>query len=231
MVQYNLHYLVKKNAHSNSSHFKWSNKNYTTHLFLTGAGMFSLIIALFNFKLHHYLLLLVFGIITLLYSLPVLPLANKKRLKDFGILKIIMLVLLWTLVTVWFPVDQVNIKDTSFILIFIRRFIFLFALCLVFDIRDIEIDTIEKIKTIPIIIGVTKTYILSYILLSLFILISLIQHLQVHDPGQLNAMMLSAGATFVMIEYIKKNKSDITYLACIDGMMLLQAMLVIIGSI
>jgi len=231
LVQYNLHYLIKRSALSDSASFKWSKKNAHTHLVIIGAGLLLIITGLFSFELHHFIFLFILGIITLLYSLPVLPFTYKKRLKDFGILKIITLVLLWTVITVWFPVDQLNYADSAFFLIFVRRFIFLFALCLVFDIRDIEIDTKENIRTIPVIIGVKKTYILDYVLLCIFILLTLIQYLQTPDLGQLNAMIISAGATFFMIEYIKKNKSDIAYLACIDGMMLLQALLVIIGSI
>lgn len=231
MVQYNLHYLVKKTSHSNSSHFEWSKKNRFTHLLLAGAGMALLIIGVFSFELHHFIFLLVLGAITLLYSLPLLPFASKRRLKDFGILKISTLVVLWTVITVWFPIDQVTTAEKPFALIFIRRFIFLFALCLVFDIRDFDIDTRENIRTIPVIIGIKNTYILHYILLAAFVLLSILEYLQLPDTGRLNAMLLSAAATVVVVKYIKRNNSDIAYLACLDGMMLLQALLIIIGSI
>jgi hypothetical protein len=47
----------------------------------------------------------------------------------------------------------------------------------------------------------------------------------------MNAMLISTIATAFILNFSKKNNSDIVYLACIDGMMLLQAGLVIIGSI
>lgn len=231
MVQYNLHYLVKKTSHANSSHFEWSKKNRHIHLFLTIVGLVLLTTGVFSFALNHFNFLLILGIITILYSLPLLPFTNKKRLKDFGVLKIFTLVLLWTVITVWFPLDQLNSTGKSFILIFIRRFIFLFALCLVFDLRDFSIDTKERRRTVPVILGIKKTYVLNYFLLGIFVLLSLIQYALMPDIGHLNAMILSAAATFVMIQYVKKNKSDIAYLACLDGMMLLQSLLVIIGSI
>ena len=231
LVQYNLHYLAKKTALPNSMRFRWSKKNSQAHKVLAAAGLILLVAGLFSFQLHHFIFLLFLGIITALYSLPVLPFTNRKRLKDFGILKILTLVMLWTFVTVWFPVSQVYYTDVSFLLIFFRRFIFIFVLCLVFDIRDIEIDSKENRRTIPVITGTKTAYIICYILLVVFILLSLIQYLKIPDIGQLNAMGISAAATFVMIEYTKKNKSDIAYLGCIDGMMLLQAVLVVIGSI
>lgn len=231
MVQYNLHYLIKKTSHINSSHFEWSAKNRKTHLVLICAGLLFVIAGFLNFKLNHFILLVILVIITLIYSIPVLPSGNKKRLKDYGILKIITLVLLWTVITVWFPADQIHHNGKQIVLFFIRRFVFLFALCLVFDLRDIDIDTKEDIKTVPVIIGVKQTHSLINVFLVVFILLTLIQFVQTSDVSGLNAMILSAAATFVTIEYVKKNRSDIAYLACIDGMMLLQTLLVIISSI
>jgi len=231
LVQYNLHYLAKKSALPDSMRFQWSKKNRVTHQALACTGLILIIAGLFTFQLRHFIFLLLLGVITLSYSQPVMPFATKKRLKDFGILKIITITLLWTLVTVWFPVSQAYYTDVSFLLIFLRRFIFIFVLCLVFDIRDTEIDSRENRRTIPVVTGIKKAYIVCYILLVVFVLLSLIQFVKIPDIGQVNAMLISAAATFAMIEYTKKNKSDIAYLAGIDGMMLLQALLVIIGSI
>jgi 4-hydroxybenzoate polyprenyltransferase len=231
LVQYNLHYMVKKTAIQGSTRFQWSKRNVNVHKILAGIGLILIIAGLFSFQLRHFIFLLLLGFITLLYSLPVLPFKTRKRLKDFGILKIITITLLWTTVTVWFPVSQALYTDISFLLIFFRRFIFIFILCLVFDIRDTEIDSRENRRTIPVIIGAKKSYLLCYILLILFVALSVVQYINIPDIVQLNAMLLSAGATFIMIEYTKRNTSDIAYLASIDGMMLLQAALVMIGSI
>lgn len=231
LVQYNLHYLVKTSALPGSARFKWSQKNAHTHLTVIAAGVLLIITGLFTFQLRHFIFLCILGLITFLYSFPVLPFTAKRRIKDFGVLKITTLVMLWTLVTVWLPVNQAYYADSSFLLIFFRRFIFIFILCLVFDIRDVEIDGKENIRTIPVIAGVKNTYLICYILLIAFILLSLIQYIETRGTAELYAMVISALITFVAIEYTKKNKSDIVYLASIDGMMLVQALLVITGSI
>src|SRR4029079_1998100 len=127
--------------------------------------------------------------------------------------------------------DQSFYGDLSFQLIFVRRFIFIFVLCLMFDIRDVEVDRKENIRTIPVTVGTRRAYQICYILLGIFILISLLQFMRLQNFIQLNAMILSATATILMIGYSKKNNSDFVYLACIDGMMLLQALLVMIGWI
>ena len=227
LVQYNLHYFFKTTAITNSGRLAWSLKNKSIHKILIAAGAALVIYSLFSFRLHHFIILLVFGAIAFLYSFPFLPFANKKRIKDFGLMKIITLALLWTLVTVWFPVDQTNFSETSFQLIFLRRFIFIFILCLLFDTRDIEIDTKERISTLPVMAGIKTSYLLCYLLLIIFAALSVIQFIYLPDPIQLAAMLISALATAITIEYSKKNNSDVVYLACIDGMMLLQALLVI----
>ena len=230
LLQYNLHYLLKKSAVKDSDRLAWSQKNNPTHWLLICVALILITVSLFTFHLRHFVFLLIIGGISFLYSVPVLPF-KRKRIKDFGLLKILTITLLWTLVTVWFPIEQIFYGDLSFQLIFVRRFIFIFILCLMFDIRDVEIDRKENIKTLPVITGVRRAYQVGYILLVIFILLSVIQTIVIHNIAQLSAMIISAVATFLMIQYSKKNNTDFVYLAGIDGMMLLQALLVIIGTI
>lgn len=231
LVQYNLHYFFKTTAVINSKRLAWSLKNKSIHKFLIVFGLILITYSLFSFQLRHFIILLILGALAFLYSFPLLPFSNKKRIKDFGLLKIITLALLWTLVTVWFPVDQINVSGLSFQLIFIRRFIFIFILCLLFDIRDTEVDRKQNIATLAVKLGIKKSLLLCYLLLLIFIALSVIQFLYIPDWIQLSAMLLSAAATGFTIEQSKKNDSDVVYLACIDGMMFLQAALVIFASL
>jgi 4-hydroxybenzoate polyprenyltransferase len=231
LVQYNLHYLFKTTAVVNSQRLAWSLINKGVHKILISFGAALIIYSLFSFRFHHLIILLIFGAISILYSFPWLPFTNKKKIKDYGFLKIVTLSLLWTLVTVWFPVVEVDVSGLSFQLIFLRRFIFIFILCLLFDIRDTEIDRNENIATLSVMFGVKNCYVLCYFLLAVFAGLSVIQFIYSHDAMQLIAMLISALASFIVIQISKKNNSDVVYLACIDGMMLLQAGLVIFASI
>lgn len=226
MVQYNLHYLVKTSAVKNSRRLAWSLQNKSVHKILFAAGCVLILISLFSFHLHHFFILLVLGAIAFLYSFPALPLTNGKRIKDYGFLKIITLALLWTIVTVWFPVSDRAINATSFLFVFGKRFVFMFVLCLLFDMRDIEIDRHENIKTLAVILGKQKSYVTAYAGLLVFFLMSLLQYIYWDDSGVFIAMCISAAATFLTVEFTKKTNSDFVYLAGIDGMMLLQALLV-----
>ncbi|MEP7253241.1 MAG: UbiA family prenyltransferase [Ginsengibacter sp.] len=226
IVQYNLHYLVKKTAINNSQRLTWSLQNKNIHLVLFALGCIFIIISLFSFQLRHFIILLVLGAIAFLYSFPALPFGKRRRIKDYGFLKIITLALLWTLVTVWFPVSDMHIDKALYIFIFVKRFVFMFVLCLLFDIRDIEIDREENIRTLPVVAGKKIAYNIALGALFIFLLLSFLQYLYFHETGAFIAMVLSALATLFVIEVSKKINSDFFYLAGIDGMMLLQAVLV-----
>jgi 4-hydroxybenzoate polyprenyltransferase len=226
LTQYNLHYLVKTTAVKNSERLAWSLKNKMVHKVVLGTGIGLILFSFLSFRLHHFMVLGILAAIAFLYSFPVIPFWRKKRIKDFGFLKILTLALLWTFVTVWFPVNNLFFEKNIFIFIFLKRFVFLFVLCLLFDIRDIEIDRKENIVTLPVFLGKKKSYYIAYIFLIVFIILSLIQFFYFNDTGVLIAMLLSAAATFFVVEHTKKANSDFVYLAGIDGMMLLQAMLV-----
>ena len=231
LVQYNFHYFIKKNANTGSKRLNWSARNIHIHKILLGIGCLFILGSLFTLHLKHYFLLGILGFISILYSSPFLPFPRRKRIKDFGLLKILTLSLFWTLVTVWLPIVETKFHILSFQLIFIRRFIFLFILCLLFDMRDIDVDSKENINTLPIILGIKKTYLLANTLVFVFMLLSVIEYLQLSDMGQLLAMLLSGVATFLVIYNSRNNKNDIYYLGIVDGMMLLQAALVIAGEL
>src|SRR5690606_14002425 len=99
-----------------------------------------------SFHLEHFVILALLGCIAVLYSFPFLPFGKKRRIKDYGFLKIITLALLWTLVTVWFPANRWEIDHGLFTLVLAKRFVFMFVLCLMFDVRDIPIDSKEHIN-------------------------------------------------------------------------------------
>ena len=224
LVQYNLHYLVKTEAVKDSARLSWSLKNKNVHVILVAIGVILIIYSLFSFRIRHYVILLVMGMIALIYSFPVLP--GRKRIKDFGLLKILTLALLWTLVTVWFPVVNLSFYNGLFWFIFFKRFIFMFVLCLLFDMRDAEIDRDHNIHTIAVRVGLRNSYYISYFTLGLFAILCLVQFYFFGDAPVLFATLISAVATFITIEFTKTIRSDFIYLAGIDGMMLLQASLI-----
>jgi len=231
LAQYNLHYFAKTVAVTGSQRQAWSQNKKQLHLILLILGGALILFSFFSFHLKHFIILGCLGAISFLYSFPFLPFEKKRRIKDYGLLKILTITLLWTLVTVWFPVNSMSVANELFLLIFFKRFVFMFVLCLLFDVRDMEIDSSDNINTLAVMIGKKRSYFLSYTLLFIFVVLSFVQYFYLPQTGFLIAMLISAAATFLTIELTKKTNSDYIFLAGIDGMMLLQAILVFLFSL
>lgn len=229
LTQYNLHYVTKTSAIDGSRRLQWSLKNRKTHFLLLGIGVIMIIYSLFGFSLYHFGVLILLGGIAFFYSFPMLFLG--KRIKDFGILKILTLVLLWTLVTVWFPANRMGYDPAEFAFIFFRRFVFMFVLCLLFDIKDGPVDRLQGIRTLGVMLSKKSAHLLCYALLTLFVLMSLGHYLFAPGDGFFLAMLLSAIATGYIVYATRNNNSDVLYLAGVDGMMLLQFLLVYVFSL
>lgn len=228
--QYNIHYYIKRSANPDSDRFFWSIQHRKIHLIFNCIGAVGLIIGLTGLKPKNYMVLAIIAIITILYSFPFLPFKHKKRLKDFGLIKIIVLAYIWTLITVWFPTVTLMEITKGFEVVFLQRFVFIFILCMAFDIRDIKSDSGENIHTVPVFLGEKRSYVLVNILLLVFLILSFLHFRITHHFMQFNAMVLSALGTYFVIDHAKRLRSDLYYLAVVDGMMMLQPILVMVGS-
>lgn len=229
--QYNIHYYIKRSAGPSSDRFAWSRQHRHVHLALNIVGAAGLLGGLFHLQPRHFMVLGIIAVLTVLYSFPFLPFERKKRLKDFGLLKILVLTYVWTLITVWFPVVSLSRITADFRLVFIHRFIFMFALCLAFDIRDREADAADGIGTIPVRLGRRRSFMISYATLAVFAVLTLLLFRSTGNLPQLHALLLSTAATAFVVGFAKRRDTDMYYLACIDGMMLLQAILVGLSAV
>lgn len=102
-----------------------------------------------------FLLLLVsavFGLLTILYAFPVFRNRNLRSLQGT---KIFIIALVWAGATVVLPLfNQVGINESDLWLEFLQRFLFVVALTLPFEIRDLKYDEPE-LATLPQVLGIT----------------------------------------------------------------------------
>ena len=101
-----------------------------------------------------YYPLLFMGLISIAYSLPV----YKKqgiwlRLRDMPFIKIFIIAFVWAIVTSLFPMQVSDVPINW--LVVIERFLFVFAITIPFDIRDLRFDA-ENLNTIPQVFGIKK---------------------------------------------------------------------------
>jgi 1,4-dihydroxy-2-naphthoate octaprenyltransferase len=170
----------------------------------------------------------VLAVLSFAYSLPILPLKNKRRLKDFGWVKILVLTLVWTIVTSVLPMLYWDVSLSAYPFEILIRFVFLFTLCVAFDIRDMQTDLEAGIATLPNLIGVKNSYRLMDVALVLFVLLSIIQYIRYPIAGRLAGEVITALATKLVINHSKTHSSDRVYLGLVDGMMLLYGLLMLL---
>lgn len=228
LLVYNVHYLIKKSTIELSDQYAWVQQNrYWNYAFLAIGLMMSLI---FVFQLPQSLwsIILLLAVLSFAYSLPFLPFKNKHRLKDFGWLKIFVLSTVWTVVTTILPI----LYHQQFMMFYpfeiILRFVFVFILCLAFDIRDRAVDLEAGIFTIPNKIGLLNTYVLITLMCLVYIVIAIVQYFRFGIVDRLVIHVLTAIVTFTAVHYVRKHPSDRNYMLFIDGQMLLNGFLLLL---
>lgn len=168
------------------------------------------------------------GVFAFAYYLPLLPFKNKKRLRDIGWLKIAVLAGVWTTATAILPIIYLQKNITAYPVEILLRFVFIFALCVVFDIRDMRTDLQNNIHTLPNKVGLRNSYRLINTALVLFAVLSIIQYTRYPLQARVAGALLTALITWLVVYYIRRQPSDRAYLLLADGVMFFYALMVII---
>ena len=123
------------------------------------------------FKWYALLVMVPFFILTFLYVKPSIFKSDLKALRAVPVFKILNISFCWAGVTVLFPlVQEFGVPDKLVWVEFFERFLFVIALTIPFDIRDVKIDS-ESMQTIPQIIGVKGAKWLAILFLCLILLL------------------------------------------------------------
>ncbi|WP_054851821.1 hypothetical protein [Olleya sp. ITB9] len=133
-----------------------------------------LLMCFFTLKLQEETLIIIaiFAVITFLYAIPFLPktwyLDTQQNLRDISGLKVYVIALVWSGVTVVLPLVNNKVAFSETVIITVaQHFVFVMALMLPFEIRDLRYDSI-KLATIPQKIGIKRTKVVGFGLVLLF---------------------------------------------------------------
>ncbi len=172
--------------------------------------------------------LLPLGVASIGYSLPVIwGRSGPYRLKDIAGLKIFLIAFVWTGATAFLP--AVEIYDDPFrpavAALCLERALFVFAITLPFDIRDMTRDRTADIWTIPLMIGRSRTRTLALAALGVFAL-CVVLHYGVSLTSSTLPLAISAAVTGWLLWRADRQHDELYYVGKLDGMMALQAALV-----
>lgn len=186
-------------------------------------------------KLQPGLLILFFiiGFISFSYSVPLIAWkGQRRRTREFFILKLSAISLCWAIMAVLIPLAEAGIYVEALILClqFIFVSLFIFALCIPFEIRDLQLERLRGLRTIPVVLGIRKARLLGFLALGIGMAILFYFRLYglISLPTML-AMQFVSVVAILLVVYSKDEPSDIYCKFYIDGMMILQFLLVFVS--
>ena len=180
----------------------------------------------FHLSFYVQVIVVLPGFFSLAYVLPFF--GKRKRLRDFNQIKIYLVAFVWAWVTVVLPAAEADITFCwSMSGMFLERALFVFAITLPFDIRDLKVDGHSEVTTIPAVIGVEKTKNLALGLLAMGLLLVLINgYLGFYSIDVVIGLMISFISTGFLIHLTSVERHDYFYSGLMDGTMVFQGVLI-----
>ncbi|MCC6865630.1 MAG: UbiA family prenyltransferase [Ignavibacteria bacterium] len=228
LTSYSFHWLLPSGHRELSPRDIWSKKYRLLLLLLLVLGSAGTIYSMFILK-EHLLKLIPLIFLTFLYSSGKLPKGPFLYLRKYFFGKTIYLSIMWALVTVYLPLAFSNLQwDISSYLFFVNRFTMLFAICILFDLRDKEADTLIGIKSLITTLSYRGIKILFYT--SLIISAACVVVLFTKGTGLTDTiiMLLPAVLSAAGYQYSLKTRSDLWFYLYLDGLMMLSGIISIL---
>lgn len=230
LLEYNIHRFVtvvtNPEALSSPKH-KWVKQHLKLFYLLVVLSVIGFLIAVVLAKNTVLMTFIPIGILTLFYSLPFFKSRkNIFRLREIPFLKIFIISFVWSAVTVLLPIIQSgrSYPLQHVLAILAERFVFVFAITIPFDIRDIQADSGAGLKTIPIITGEKRALLLANISMFLFLVLVFFHYYRF--TFVLIAFIISFISTLVFINNSRLKNLRYYHYFILDGTMLLQGLLV-----
>ena len=160
-----------------------------------------------NFNLHSIIILFPFFFMTLFYVVPLFKIGKIEiSFRNFPAIKIFSIVIAWVGITVFFPLFEVGYQFNFNVYVeFVQRLLFLIALILPFDIRDVNVDS-KLLKTIPQLLGVTTSKIVGYVLLIVFVVLEFSKEENVNSEIYSTVIIALVTIVFLRFSYPEKKR-------------------------
>ena len=178
LALYNFSMILAKPQHPETSPYRrvrWVFRHERSLWVWTGVAL--AITLVLGLKLHtpSFMLLGIMGVMGLAYNLPIIRISGERRwtgLRQITGLKLFYIGLVWVMSSVLLPVAEAYHDDLHIVWLQVAQlmgwvFLFVVAITIPFDIRDIYQDKYYGLKTIPVLFGERKALALSAALLAL----------------------------------------------------------------
>lgn len=222
---YSFHSFLPTTEKEYSEKVKWSlsRKKYFLTLLVIGAS--GSIFFLFYLK-QDLKLILSLVLFTILYSSPKIKFEKFTFFKNFGTAKTLYLAAIWTLVTVSLPLSSIsafNLNES--IIFFINRFLLVYSICILFDLKDKEFDIQRGIKSIVTIFEEKRIHTILISCIILFFISSIAFYIFNKSVILILSLIIPGIILLFLLERSKNTKSDYWFSFILDGLMMLSSIL------
>lgn len=224
ICSYNFHWYLTPADYSTSERILWGARHKVLQLTFCAVGAIGAVYFAWLLK-HHWLPLAGGAVLTFLYSAPKLPQKAFVWLRKIAVGKTLFLTFVWMYVTTVLPV---LISCTPFtaaaVNLCLHRFFLIYAICILFDYRDVESDRQQGIRSLITWLPADKLFRLYYfsLLAGAMTAVLLRPHVPVVVVATLLAPVLITG---LLTRNARDNRSDYMYYFVLDGLMMLSALL------
>jgi 4-hydroxybenzoate polyprenyltransferase len=233
LFEYNLHRLItiltNKKAINSDKH-SWVKKHLKLFYVLVTISIIGFCVTVLQAKKEVLLTLAPIAVLTLFYSTPISKRAEATlRLRQIPFLKIFLISFVWSVATTLLPIieSEKTFNHIHILVILLERFLFIFAITVPFDIRDMVADESAGLKTLPLLVGERKSIVLAAGALFLFLLISFVHYSFTNQLFLFLAFAVSCLTTLIFLIDKNTKRLPLYYYGILDGTMLLQGLLVI----
>lgn len=234
---YNFSILLTKPKEPEKSEYKrvrWFFSHYRLMVTFTIVSLLSLIPLFFLISIESRILMVFLSIISFCYSIPIFSLGGQKfGLRNIPGLKQFLITLVWTMSTVLLPIMEaqhfhittVSMRDLTILIA--KRFLFIAALTVPFDIRDLFEDRQSGLKTVPVIWGEKNAYLFCQVLLAGYVVLLFLFRNGGFSPDFF-ALTITAVLAGWLIFKSKWEKNEYYYFFLIDGVLILQYLVLLL---
>lgn len=239
LALYNFSMLMSKPADTRRSPFRrvrWIFSHYRLTISLTIIAVVSVSVLIFFLKIPSIILLVFLGVISIAYNLPLFTL-NERRfgLRNIPGLKLFLIAIVWSFSCVLLPIVEgsarhlVDIKIADTVLLVGKRFLFIAAITVPFDIRDLFQDKYFNLKTIPVMLGERKAYLFCQLLLVIYVVLLLMFTNDFNADFWALTLTVAVSGWLILKSEIKKD--EFYYFGFLDGTMLLQYLIIVLFNL
>jgi len=226
LASYSVHwYLTDAETEKTANRTFWLSSNKSVHLqFLIVSAVGSAVFLLLEIKNFVWILPAVF--LTLLYSAPKIPLLFFLQLKRHIWGKTLLLAAMWTYITNALPLlaEHIAWKEQHWIFV-LNRFALIFAICILFDIRDRDYDKTIGVKSIVTLLQARHIKAIFDVAILISILSGIVLYHYFSEIWLVVILVLPSVLTYFIYKRATKTLNDYLFYFTLDGLMALSPIL------